>query len=160
MYGQVAPPRIQLKNGNTLKLTNNEDENGLVYSMPFQTKSLNLENADREKRRLAVFKSRDCFFLFEPQHTVDGIRYTIDFGQDYETAARIVSDVLREEGENNFTFETKILPCDKLKMDEKNGGYFFAPDISQEDKRKKNLIISYVCFILMIIGMFINFILF
>ena len=120
-----------------LNMTNEAEEHGLVYSIPFQTKSLDAATAAEEKRRLAIFKALNCFFLFEPKQMADGVKYTIDFGQDYVSAARIISDYLREENADNaYSFETQMLPFEKLEVDEQTG-FLIAPNISQDSQKKR-----------------------
>ncbi len=155
LFGQITPPRVRLRSGELMKLTDSEDEYGLVYGIPFQTKSVDPAIADEEKERLKIFKSIDCFFLFQPQQMPDGIRYIIDFGQDYESAARIISDYLREQNpEAPYVFNTQMLPCGKLEIDDETG-FLIAPDVSQEGQKKKqvikSLIISLVLLVLLIL---------
>lgn len=137
VYGQVMPPFVRLNNGTVLKLSQANDENGLVYVIPFQTKSMDTDIATMEKKRLAMFKTLDYFFLFEPQPIQDGVRYIIDFGQDYESAARIISDYLREDdNDSSYSFETNMLSNEKIEIDEETG-FIIAPEISQESQKKK-----------------------
>ena len=155
LFGQVTPPSVQLRKNEILKLTNTDEELGLVYSIPFLTKSLDTAIADEEKRRLARFKSIDSFFLFEAKPMADGVRYIIDFGQDYESAARIISVYLREENDDDvYSFNTQMLPSEKAEVDEQYG-FIIAPEVSQEGQKKrqfaKTLIISLIMLAIMIL---------
>lgn len=155
VFGQITSPHVRLRSGEMLNMSSAAEEYGLVYCIPFQTKSLDTAIAAEEKRRLANFKALDCFFLFEPQQMADGVRYTIDFGQDYESAARIISNNLREENKDDaFSFETQMLSYEKLEVDEQTG-FLIAPEVSQDSQKKRNyvkaIVLSLISLIIMII---------
>ena len=134
------------------------EANGLAFCFSFQTKSMNPEIAEFDKQRHNIFKAMDCFFLFEPHKTDDGIHYSLDFGEDYVTAARIISHIIKEEEklEGQFSITTEMLNNKKLEIEEESG-LLIAPDVSQNTRNKRTAIIAIiVAFIYLIIQLLIN----
>lgn len=124
---------------------------GLAFCIPFQIKSLNSELAESEKQRHNLFKASDCFFLFEPHKVDDGIQYSLDFGEDYTTAAQIISNIIKEDkSEGPFSFTTEMLSNEKLEIEEESG-FLIAPNVSQNKKKKRRAIIALICAIIVII---------
>lgn len=72
----------------------------LSLRLPFLVRDSDDDFASIEKARLNSFQAMECFSLFTRQDYEDGVNYYINFGSDYKTAARIVSQVISEDGRN------------------------------------------------------------
>ncbi len=91
---------------------------GLTLRIPFLVRSFNSDYASDARYRLAIFQQMDCFDLFTAAEGKEGIYYLLDFGNDYETAARMLTTILNEiEGKasydcSTYSVEKKMISSD------------------------------------------------
>ena len=87
-------------------ITLSNSKTGLVIALDFSTCVDEKSNADfnqKKEKQLALFKQLPCFELFTPHRCFytdpwgverKGIQYAIDFGEDAEGAARLISEIM------------------------------------------------------------------
>jgi len=81
-----------------MKMNNPFESQGceLTFRLPFATRSFDANAAANARLRLALFKEMDCFILFKQINAPDGEYFFINFGADYETAARMLTSIIYE----------------------------------------------------------------
>lgn len=94
-------------------------ERGLILRLPFAIRSVDMGVAETEKIKLERFKEMDCYELFTPVESVNATNYMIDFGEDYESASRMITSILSEiDGPNDYECKTFYLPKKTIRTDD------------------------------------------
>lgn len=91
---------------------------GLSLRITFETNNNDYKFAEKEKLRLNWFKQQDIYFLFTQQNVPQGVYYYIDFGEDVENAAKIISSIVTDEMDGHVMFDTfmaKLGNCNNVK---------------------------------------------
>ena len=117
---------------------------GIALRVTFETMDDDDAFAQNEKSRLLWFKKQDYFFLFTQQNHPKGVYYYIDFGQDVENAAKLISSIVSKEADTSgvFVFDTRMV----TKKSVKNTG-----GILVDQTKKKAVIWSVVCVVIYVI---------
>lgn len=69
---------------------------GIVLRIPFLVRSADSSLANEHARKLSIFKQLDCFPLFSEASVKEGVFYFLQFGEDYETAAKLLTSAITE----------------------------------------------------------------
>lgn len=94
-------------------------DKGLILRLPFAVRSTDMEAAEDARNSLALFKKMDCYELFTPVESVNATNYMIDFGEDYESASRMITSILKEIcGPDEYVCDTLFVPKKTLRTDE------------------------------------------
>ena len=92
---------------------------GLILRLPFAIRSVDMSVAESERIKLEKFKEMDCYALFTPVESANASNYMIDFGEDYETAGRMITTILHEiDGHEDYECKTHFLPRKTLRTDD------------------------------------------
>lgn len=93
-------------------------ERGLILRLPFAIRSVDLGVADKERIKLERFKEMDCYELFTPVESVNATNYMIDFGEDYESASKMITSILSEiDGRNDYECKTHYVSKTTIRTD-------------------------------------------
>lgn len=91
-------------------------DKGITLRVTFETRNEDEDFAQSERTRLNWFKKQSYYFLFTQQNLPAGTYYYIDFGEDIENAAKLISAMLMSEGASNeeYSFETRMVTANSL----------------------------------------------
>lgn len=123
-------------------------DKGITLRVTFETRNENEEIAQSERARLNWFKKQSFYFLFTQQNLPVGTYYYIDFGEDIENAAKLISAMLMQNGEtyDEYSFETRMVTAKSLSNE--NGLIF---DKTAEKSKKAITLASIITIVLIIV---------
>lgn len=97
----------------------NKEEIGLVMRIPFLVRSKDAAISERERASLSIVKNLDCFELFSIIENQDGTYLLLDCGADYETAARLLSNVIYSiDNPKSITCNTHCVAKQQITLNE------------------------------------------
>ena len=130
---QSNAPDIGLKSNNQV---------GITWALFFATKNMDGDIALMEKERLDDFEKIALIKCFKKEHTLDGVKYFIDFGEDSHSAAYIVCEILKKLGfRQDFDIITETLDANEIEMsDDFVGIYVATKSITKKETKRKILI--------------------
>lgn len=126
----------------------NAYDNGVAFRITFEIRDNDVSVAEQEKSRLQWFKEQDYFFLFTPQNHATGVYYYIDFGQDVDNAAKLISSILSKEADTSEQFGIETHLVTKNDMENVTG---MVLNTGQEKRKRISWIIGIITWIVVIL---------
>jgi len=126
----------------------NSGEEGIAFRVTFEIRDNNIDFAEQEKARLRWFKQQNFFFLFTPQNHSKGIYYYIDFGQDVDNAAKLISKIISVDTDTSDIFGIETRMVTKKDLENVSG---VIVNSGQEKRTRIGWIVGVIVLIIVII---------
>lgn len=121
---------------------------GVTFRVTFETRNADASFAEKERARLNWFKNQDFYFLFTQQNLPVGVYYYLDFGEDIDNAAKLISSIIMSDADKSetFSFETRMVVSKSMSNED---GLII--DKTAEKSRKAIKLVSTVTIIVIIV---------